>query len=104
MCSQYCFEFFSSKKGYPYDPQGSLAAQGSLVKPFYESLEKLDFYTQRTPKSLGMEWVKTTIFPLLESYKNETVEDLLYTYTLHISNQIGAQFELKQKFWPQEVG
>jgi anhydro-N-acetylmuramic acid kinase len=44
-----------------------------------------------------MEWVKTTIFPLLESYKNETVEDLLYTYTLHISNQIGAQFELKQK-------
>ncbi len=89
--------FLAQKKGYPYDPQGSLAAQGCLVKPFYESLEKLDFYTQRTPKSLGMEWVKTTIFPLLESYKNETVEDLLYTYTLHISNQIGAQFELKQK-------
>jgi len=89
--------FLAQKKGYAYDPQGSMAAQGSLVKPFYESLEKLDYYTKRTPKSLGMEWVKTTLFPLIENHKNEALEDLLYTYTLHIANQIGAQFETGQK-------
>ena len=39
------------------------------------------------PKSLGIEWVENTIFPLIDS-NNLSVENILRTYVEHIAIQI----------------
>lgn len=82
----------SQKKGKPYDKGGQWAKKGSLISPFFKALETLDFYNKEAPKSLGIEWVDSEIFPLLDKYKTEEIDDLLHTYAVHIGKQIGASF------------
>ena len=43
------------------------------------------------PKSLGVEWVESTIVPLLEQYQEESIADLLHTYTVHCAKQIAKE-------------
>jgi anhydro-N-acetylmuramic acid kinase len=79
------------------DKDGQLAKNGKLITQFYSELEKLSFYKKSNPKSLGIEWVYATIFPLLKKYNEHSVEDLVYTYTLHISKEIGKSFKINQR-------
>ncbi len=85
--------FLAKKKGLPYDDRGKLAQKGEKISGFLMDLEALDFYKQSPPKSLGIEWVHYYIFPLLKKYKNQKTEDLIYTYSLHISNIVGQIFK-----------
>jgi len=89
--------FLAEKKGLSYDKDGQLAKNGKLITQFYSELEKLSFYKKSNPKSLGIEWVYATIFPLLKKYNEHSVEDLVYTYTLHISKEIGKSFKINQR-------
>jgi anhydro-N-acetylmuramic acid kinase len=84
--------FLAQKKGLEYDFGGALAQKGKRIDSLFETLESLDFYTQTPPKSLGIEWVHTVLFPILNKYDSHPVEDLLYTYSLHIGKQIGLCF------------
>jgi len=88
--------FLAEKKGMPFDRDGHLAQEGKLIPEFYKRLNALGYYKKSNPKSLGIEWVHATIFPLLETYKQFSVEDLMYTYTLHISEEIGKNFKEDQ--------
>ncbi len=72
-----------------YDDGGKLAASGGVNKTLLEELNALSFYKETPPKSLGLEWVQRTIFPLIDRYQLP-LEDLLCTFTAHISNQISA--------------
>lgn len=73
--------------GYDYDNKGSIAASGNLVPDMFDELNALEFYKKKYPKSLGFEFVKTVIFPLIEKYKAKP-EDVLHTFTIHVALQI----------------
>lgn len=75
------------QKGKAYDEGGQLASAGREDTALLEELNKLDFYRQSGPKSLGYEWVSSTVFPLLQSSPLST-PDLLHTFCRHIAGQI----------------
>lgn len=73
--------------GKQYDSEGQIASKGSVCKPLLEALNALEFYKQHPPKSLGLEWVQSQIFPLIESYNLE-VPVLLRTVVEHCAVQL----------------
>lgn len=70
-----------------YDNGGELARGGKLNIDLLTELNQLDYYKISHPKSLGIEWIETNIFPLLEKYEI-TLEDKLNTFCEHIAIQI----------------
>lgn len=81
----------TEKLGFPYDDQGKIAASGHLIPELLKRLNALPFYTKLPPKSLGLEWVTATIFPLVENSGHKT-EDLLCTFTEHVAMQLAENF------------
>ena len=81
----------TEKLGFPYDDEGKIAASGSLIPKLLERLNALPFYAKLPPKSLGLEWVTATIFPLIENSGHKP-EDLLCTYTEHVAIQLAKDF------------
>jgi len=70
-----------------YDDKGQLASKGKVHKELLIQLNKLAFYDQKPPKSLGLEWVELSIYPLIKSF-NLQIEDILRTYAEHVAIQI----------------
>ncbi|MFY8096650.1 MAG: anhydro-N-acetylmuramic acid kinase [Flavobacterium sp.] len=81
--------FYAEKLGHNFDQGGSIAKSGELNKSLYDELNNLPFYSQKFPKSLGFEFVHTTILPIMEKHALN-IPDLLYTFTEHIAYQIGT--------------
>jgi len=81
--------FFAEKLGENYDKNGDFAKDGNINLEILEQLNVLEFYQKSYPKSLGIEFVKAEIFPLL---KDETPENILATFTEHIAIQIAKVF------------
>lgn len=75
----------ASKLGKKYDENGELAKAGMIDKGLLEQLNQLPFYAEKAPKSLGIEWLNTTILPMIG---NQKPEDLLATFTEHSAFQI----------------
>ena len=73
--------------GFPFDESGNLAKKGKLNTHLLNELNKIPFYAAATPKSLGFEFVKETIFPIIDNYQLK-VEDVLRTFVSHIVFQI----------------
>lgn len=84
------------KMNLDFDDKGKIAENGTFVKEIYDSLNKLDFYKQTFPKSLGVEWVSKNINPLMDTTKYKT-EDLLNTYCHHIAYQISQNIKPNSK-------
>lgn len=80
---------FANSLGLEYDAGGELASKGSMIYPLYTALENLEFYKLDYPKSLGFEFVKETILPLMKKYEG-TIEDKLHTFTQHIASRIAS--------------
>lgn len=80
--------YLAQKEGKAYDKDGEIASEGFLSKQLLDKLNELPFYQQAPPKSLGYEWVKAEIFPLLDAADLSTA-DLLHTYSLHLAEEIG---------------
>lgn len=78
---------YAEMLGYSYDDGGKIAASGSLNDSLLEKLNVLDFYDQRPPKSLGLEWVQQNIWPILEE-ENLSEKDSMRTFVEHIAVQI----------------
>ncbi|WP_299363913.1 anhydro-N-acetylmuramic acid kinase [Winogradskyella sp.] len=70
-----------------FDDKGQLASRGVVDENLLQQLNKLDFYNQLPPKSLGLEWVKKEIYPIIESY-NIQIIDILRTVVEHVAIQI----------------
>lgn len=86
--------FYANTFGLEYDDKGQLSASGNLNSDLYEELNSLEFYQKSFPKSLGFEFVKETVLPMLESYQIST-EDKMHTFTEHIAFQIGKVLQSK---------
>ncbi len=87
--------FYANKLGLEYDDKGTLSSTGSINSVLLNQLNELDFYQLAPPKSLGFEFVKEIILPIIESYEIST-EDILATFTEHISIQIALALPNKK--------
>ena len=75
----------AQKLGKEFDENGAIAKQGKVDKALLEHLNEFEYYTQKPPKSLGVEWVNQNIAKCIQSYETEIV---LATFTEHIAIQI----------------
>ena len=87
---------YAEKLGMDYDAGGKLAESGEINDQLLKELNVLSFYSLQPPKSLGLEWVKENVFPLLDGYDISAL-NILRTFTEHIAIQLGAQFAEKAK-------
>ncbi|WP_213189483.1 anhydro-N-acetylmuramic acid kinase [Cloacibacterium caeni] len=85
--------YFAGKLGKNYDENGDFARNGAINFKILEELNALTFYQKPAPKSLGVEFVNSEIFPLL---KDETPENIIATFTEHIAEQIAKVFNDNQ--------
>ena len=85
--------YFAEKLGKNYDENGDFARNGAINFKILEELNALTFYQKPAPKSLGVEFVNSEIFPLL---KDETPGNIIATFTEHIAEQIAKVFNDNQ--------
>ncbi|MEQ9298726.1 MAG: anhydro-N-acetylmuramic acid kinase [Cyclobacteriaceae bacterium] len=75
----------SKQLGEAYDDKGIIARKGKLNPVLLDQWNKLDYYHQPYPKSLGYEWFEKHLLPTL---KDSSLEDLMYSYCIHAAEQI----------------
>ncbi|GGC92484.1 anhydro-N-acetylmuramic acid kinase [Flavobacterium lutivivi] len=78
--------FYANKLRMDYDDKGQIARSGKLNSDLFNELNHLDYYKKSFPKSLGFEFVKEIILPLIEEY-SISIEDKMHTFTEHIAFQ-----------------
>jgi anhydro-N-acetylmuramic acid kinase len=86
---------YANLLGLDYDDKGAISRKGNKNTTLLNQLNALDFYQQKHPKSLGFEFVKETISPLMERFEIP-IEDKLRTFTEHIAQQIGLALPTKK--------
>jgi anhydro-N-acetylmuramic acid kinase len=79
--------FYANQLDFDYDDGGKIAQSNFVYTKLLEQLNSLGFYTQPYPKSLGFEYVKETVLPLIETHPI-SIEDKISTFTEHIAQQI----------------
>lgn len=79
-----CREYFDCE----FDKNGNIARSGSLIPDLFHELNAINFYDISGPKSLGVEFLSTSFYPILEKYSSEPKENLLNTLVLHTAHQI----------------
>lgn len=79
--------FYANQLGLDYDDKGNISRTGKIDNRLLNELNTLDFYQKKHPKSLGFEFVKETILPIIETHEI-AIEDKLRTFTEHIALQI----------------
>jgi anhydro-N-acetylmuramic acid kinase len=79
--------FYANELGFSYDDAGNFAKSGNVNQDLLQQLNDLDFYKATYPKSLGMEFVNTAIFPLINSFTID-INDKLRTFVEHIAIQV----------------
>lgn len=76
----------ASQLGKEYDANGDFARSGNVNADLLNELNALSYYSQKSPKSLGTEWLEIQFQPLIRTKSN--VYDLLRTVTEHIAIQV----------------
>ncbi|PZX91902.1 anhydro-N-acetylmuramic acid kinase [Flavobacterium aquariorum] len=87
--------FYANQLGLDYDNKGQISRTGNCNVNLLNELNTLDFYQKKHPKSLGFEFVKEIILPLIDCYPI-SIEDKLNTYTEHIAIQIALALPKKK--------
>lgn len=87
--------FYANQLGMEYDDRGALSRTGKIDEKLFKELNNLDFYHQKHPKSLGFEFVKKTILPLIDHF-DISIEDKLRTFSEHIALQIALALPIKK--------
>lgn len=73
--------------GLDYDEDGKLGKEGEINTLVLDQLNALDYYHSKQPKSLGFEWVKDEIYPILNQEKD--VKNKMRTWYEHVAFQMG---------------
>lgn len=79
--------YYADKLGLKYDDKGNVARSGKISTELLAELNALDFYGKSYPKSLGFEFVKGIVLPIMDAYPI-SIKDKLRTFTEHIAVQI----------------
>ena len=78
--------YYANELRLNYDDKGNISRTGKINTELLNELNSLGFYQQKFPKSLGFEFVKEIILPIVESFKI-SVENKLRTFTEHVATQ-----------------
>lgn len=78
--------FYANQLGLNFDDKGKISRTGKINFELLNQLNALDFYQKKIPKSLGFEFVKEVVLPLIESYQI-SIQDKLRTFVEHIAFQ-----------------
>lgn len=82
----------ADKAGKAYDDGGQLAASGTLQPELLKTLDSLEYYQLKGPKSLANDFGTDVIYPLVAGFrfgkKDTWVQDSLRTYVEHIALQV----------------
>lgn len=78
--------FYSNKLGLDYDDKGKIARNGQVDSDLLNELNDLDYYKKSFPKSLGFEFVKEIVLPLIEKH-SISIEDKMHSFIEHIALQ-----------------
>jgi anhydro-N-acetylmuramic acid kinase len=79
--------FYANQLNLDYDDKGAISKTGKLNALLFEELNSISFYNLPYPKSLGFEFVKETMLPLIEKY-SIALQDKMHTFTVHVAFQI----------------
>ncbi len=79
----------ASMTGKEFDRDGRMAASGKINTGLLKKLNALPYYRQRSPKSLGREWVEKHFNPLLNGFQI-LIKDKLRTVAEHIAMQAAS--------------
>ncbi len=86
------FNHYMLQTGKEYDENGNLARSGKLHEELLRALNSLHYFGMKPPKSLGLEWVKSEVIPLINSYQLE-IPDIMRTFTEHVAYQISQSLD-----------
>ncbi len=78
--------FYANKLGLDYDDKGKISKNGKLNSELLNELNTLDYYKKTFPKSLGFEFLKEIVLPLIEKH-SISIEDKMHSFTEHIALQ-----------------
>jgi anhydro-N-acetylmuramic acid kinase len=87
--------FYANQLGFDYDNKGQISRTGNCSIELLNQLNSLDFYQKKHPKSLGFEFVKEIVLPMIENY-SISIEDKLNTFTEHVALQIALALPNKK--------
>lgn len=87
--------FYANQLGFDYDDKGSIARSGTLNECVFEELNALDYYRKKYPKSLGFEFVKELVLPLIERHAIPTA-DKMHTFIEHVAYQTSLALPQKE--------
>ena len=79
--------YYAAQIGLDFDRDGIMAAKGLVNEQLLDALDLLEFYALPSPKSLGNDYSRQIIIPLINSF-GLSPADALCTYCHHIANQI----------------
>jgi anhydro-N-acetylmuramic acid kinase len=82
--------FYAEKLNLNYDNKGQIAASGKVIEELLGDLNRLSFYSEKGPKSLGKEWFEKYFLPVITEFEqknNSSIADILSTLIEHISIQ-----------------
>lgn len=91
--------FYANQMNLDFDNKGQIAKSGKLSNDLFEELNALGYYQKTFPKSLGFEFVKEIVLPLIEKH-SISIEDKMHTFTEHIAFQTSLSlnnFKTKNK-------
>lgn len=86
--------FYANKLGLNYDDKGKISKSGKSNLKLLNELNALDYYKKSFPKSLGFEFVKEIVLPMIENY-SIAIEDKMNTFTEHVAIQTLLALENK---------
>lgn len=87
--------FYANRLGLDYDDKGQLARSGSLDVTLLNALNGLEYYQKSFPKSLGFEFVKETVLPLMETFSISEI-DKMHTFIEHVALQTSLALPIKK--------
>ena len=87
--------FYANQLGLDYDDKGEISKSGNSNEELFMALNALDFYKKTHPKSLGFEFVKETVLPLINHF-DISIQDKMHTFTEHVAFQIALALPNKK--------
>lgn len=81
------FNRIASRMGMDYDNKGNLARAGTVDTDLLEKFDRISYYKQKWPKSLGREWLEAEFLPIADSYAGAPA-NLMRTACEHVARQI----------------
>ncbi|MCU4162991.1 anhydro-N-acetylmuramic acid kinase [Carboxylicivirga caseinilyticus] len=87
----------AQRTGKEFDEDGQLGRKGQVIDSLLQKLNNLEYYQLTAPKSLGQEWVEKELWPVINEYANDPVENIARTYYEHVATIFSKDLNAFQK-------